>query len=98
MATKEPWISVKFTCKLNNKPKKYAGITSETFGIAHDKPVPLSTMIVGFAINLSEFHYATTDISMEQINEQLKIAANRLSKLQCRPKNEAFNALNEMSD
>jgi hypothetical protein len=97
MAIKEPWVSVKFTCKLENKPKNYAGITSETFGIAHDKPVPLSTMIVGFAINLSEFHYATTN-SIEQINEQLKIAANRLSKLQCRPKNEAFNALDEMSD
>jgi hypothetical protein len=80
--TKEPWVSVKFTCKLNNKPKKHAGITSETFGIAYDKPVPLSTMIVGFAINLSEFYYATTDINMEQIKEQLKTAASCILNLE----------------
>ena len=90
---KEPWVSVKFTCKLENKPKNYIGFTSETYEIAADKPIPLAAMITNVAIKLSEFHCHTTDISIEQINEQLKIAANRLSKLQCRPKNEAFNAL-----
>ena len=75
MATKESWVSATVTCKLKNKPKNYTGVTSETFDVARDKPIPLSAMIVGFAIKVSEFQYGTTNISTDQIKEQLKTAA-----------------------
>ena len=80
--TKEPWVSLNFTCKLKNKPKNYIGFTSETYEIASDKPIPLAAMITNVAVRLSEFHCLTTDISIEQIKEQLKTAASYILNLE----------------
>lgn len=82
MAIKEPWVSSKITCKLKNKPKHYTGFTSQTFDIVSDKPVPLSAIIVGFTIGLSEFCCKTPDINAEEIKEQLNTAAAYILNLE----------------
>ena len=82
MDAKKPWVSTTVTCKLKSKPKNYVGTISETFDVARDKPIPLAAMIVGFAIKLSEFQYAATDVSVDQLKEQLQTAAAGILNLE----------------
>jgi hypothetical protein len=78
LKNKEPWVSVKITVTLKNKPKNYAGFTSKTFACAADEPAPLSILFLGAAVEIVKFCGDTTNITIEELNNQIKMAAARL--------------------
>ena len=100
MATKESWVSATVTCKLKNIPESYKGLISENCKIAANKPLSLFAMIVGIAIRLSEFYGITMNMSIAQINEQLKAASEHISSLSKHHyvEGEIFDAIQEMNE
>lgn len=75
---KKNWIKATITLTLKDRPPGYAGIFAKTFAIGNEEPAPLWIMLCGAVKEISEFYGDNTDLTIDQLNEQIKIAAANL--------------------
>ena len=69
-----PWVSVSSSITYKNKPKSQPGLCSARYAIAQKEAVPLKIVLYLAVKSIVEFYVDSTDLSTDEINEQIRAA------------------------
>ena len=77
---KDKKVSATLRLKLENPPKDYRSLLSETYKIGTESTLDLSTLLLAEIFRTADFYYATMGCDTDYVNAELEKVIDRLQK------------------